>query len=126
MVGRAEVLADSDSTSVDRPTGQHVFAGGISLGMNADALRRYHPDVDFAADGAGGHRGIVRDGDGVHTVWFANALDGAPASRLTSELTLAGADMDEVLELFGGHYGRPAASGCERSRVLDALKCHFR
>ena len=115
-----------DTLFVDRPDGQHVFAGGIFLGMNADALRRYHPDVDFAADGAGGQRGIVRDGDGIHTVRFANALDGAPAYRLTSEFTLAGAHMDEVLELFGGHYGMPAASGCERSRVLGAVKCHFR
>ncbi|MDP6604138.1 MAG: hypothetical protein QGG17_08100 [Rhodospirillales bacterium] len=110
----------------DRPNGQHVLAGGIFLGMNADALQRYHPDVDFTADGAGGHRGTVRDSNGVHTVWFTDGHDGTPAFRLTSELTLVGARMDEVLELFGGNYGRPSASGCERSRVLDAVKCHFR
>jgi hypothetical protein len=34
--------------------------------------------------------------------------------------------MDEVLDIFGERYGRPSASGCERSRVLDAVKCHFR
>ena len=115
-----------DTLFADSPTGQHVFAGGIFLGMNADALSRYHPDVEFAANGAGGHRGIVRDGDGVHTVWFANGRDDAPAFRLTSELTLAGAPMDEVFELFAAHYGRPVASGCERSRVLDTFKCHYR
>ncbi|MDP7667882.1 MAG: hypothetical protein QF738_07450 [Rhodospirillales bacterium] len=64
---------------VDHPNGQHVFAGGIFLGMNADALRRYHPEVDFAADGTGGRHGTVRDGDSVHTLWFANGHDGAPA-----------------------------------------------
>ena len=95
-----------DTLFVDSPTGQHVFAGGIFLGMNADALSRYHPDVEFAANGAGGHRGIVRDGDGVHTVWFANGRDDAPAFRLTSELTLAGARMDGVLELFAAHHPR--------------------
>lgn len=111
---------------IDQPNGQHVYAGGIFLGMNADALRRYHPDVDFAADGAGGYHGIVRDGNAVHTVWFANGHDGAPAFRLTSELTLAGVPMDDVLGIFGERYGRPSASGCERSMILDAVKCHFR
>ena len=110
-----------DTLFADSPTGQHVFAGGIFLGMNADALSRYHPDVEFAANGAGGHRGIVRDGDGVQTVWFANGRDDAPAFRLTSELRLASARMDGVLELFGAHYGRPVASGCERT-----FKCHYR
>ena len=100
-----------DTLFVDSPTGQHAFHE-----RDLYVIRRESRHRDLYA----------RDGDGVHTVWFANGRDDAPAFRLTSELTLAGARMDGVLELFAAHYGRPVASRCERSRVLDTVKCHYR